>query len=140
MRIALKICPKCQTKFNQNESFCSLDGTKLQDITPEKKGALSGGTLDNVARLEKLLTADAMAERYSGVLVDENQPTWITVFNQQFVPISEAKKRMETARSLVGAPLPKEINIALRSNFDHTPPYIVHSEPAGPSVRELLEK
>lgn len=122
------------------ETFCPHDGTKLVDARELSPGELTGSRLDDSVRLDKLAYSDPFAERYTGRLLESRRAVYVTVFNQSFRVDPSAKKRVETARAKVGSPMPPQINTLLRTHFDKAIPYLVESEPRGPSVRTLLDE
>ena len=134
----LKVCPSCHSRFVGGETFCPHDGTKLVDARELSPGELTGTKLDEVVRLDRLIYSDGLGERYTGRLLDNRRPVFVVVFNQQLVLDSGARARVETARAKVGSPLPDQINTLLQLHLDKNPPYIIESEPRGPSIREVL--
>lgn len=136
----MKVCPSCHSRFVGGESFCPHDGEKLVDARELSPGELTGSNLDDVVRLDRLVYSDQFAERYTGRLTENRRAVYVTVLNQGYAPDPESTRRAETARAKGGNPLPPQINTVLQLRLDHSPPYIVESEPRGPSIRQLLEE
>jgi serine/threonine protein kinase/tetratricopeptide (TPR) repeat protein len=136
----LKVCPSCHSRFVGGESFCPHDGQKLVDARELSPGELTGSELDDIVRLDRLVYADQYAERYTGRLLENRRAVYVTVLNQGYVPDGGATRRAETARAKGGNPLPTQVNTVLQLDLDKSPPYVIESEPRGPSIRHLLEE
>ena len=136
----MRVCPSCNTRFVGGETFCPNDGTKLVQARDGATGTLTGATLDDVVRLDRLAYADDFAERYSGRLLQSRRAVYVTVFNQKFAVDRGATGRVESWRASVGSPLPEQVNTLLQTHFDADTPFLVESQPRGPSIRKLLDE
>ena len=67
----MRACPKCGTKFPDEVTFCSKDGTQLSDMDKVSPSlAREEGTVLGTYRLIKLLAEGGMGRVYLAELTD----------------------------------------------------------------------
>ena len=136
----MKVCPNCQSRYDQGEAFCPSDGTKLVDAKELSPGQLTGKELGGVVHLDALNRSDAMGERYDGQLLDSERGVLVTVFNQESSPKPHHAEHVRAAADLLRAAIPPEI-IALHSyDLDSADfGFVVEDAVDGRSLREILQ-
>jgi serine/threonine protein kinase len=132
----VKVCPTCGSQFSGAEVFCPHDGTRLIELQPQ--GQLVGETLGGEVKLERLLFADSVAERYAGELVVSGEKVRVLVFNQRFVPEQDRVPLVKATHALIGAPTPASIAGLSAWELDEAPGYMIEQVAPGVPLRTLI--
>jgi serine/threonine protein kinase len=136
----VKVCPNCQSRFDQGEAFCPDDGTELVDAEQLSPGRLAGRRLNGTVELESLRQVDPLGERYRGALIDQETPVDVTVFNQAATPIRERLDELDPTADILGKALPLQILSVHSVELDSDEQYLVEQAADGQSLRELIDE
>ena len=136
----MKVCPNCQSRFDQGEAFCPDDGTELVDAEQLSPGRLAGRRLNGTVELESLRRVDPLGERYRGALIDQETPVDVTVFNQAAIPIRERLDELDPTADILGKALPRQLLSVHSVELDSDEQYLVEQTADGQSLRELIDE
>jgi serine/threonine protein kinase len=136
----VKVCPNCQSRFDQGEAFCPDDGTELVEAEELSPGRLAGRTLDETVEVESLRRTDDLGERYRGELVETETPVDVTVFNQAANPVRERLDELAPTAAILENALPPQILAVHSVELDADERYLVEQSAHGEPLRELIDQ
>ena len=135
----MKVCPNCQSRFDQGESFCPNDGSKLVDAEKLSPGEWTGRELGEAVRLDELYGVDPIGERYRGTLLSDQRAVRVTVFNQDSEPLETRLGDVKSALDQLQNPIPPEILAVHSFQLDEETSYVVEQTADGQTLREVLD-
>ncbi|MBK7997021.1 MAG: serine/threonine protein kinase [Blastocatellia bacterium] len=92
----MKICPVCETKFQEEILFCSKDGERVIDYVPtsnEDKDPLIGYVIDNKYRIESKIAEGGMSHIYRANHLQLEIPVAVKVMHERLVSDEKAIRR-----------------------------------------------
>jgi len=92
----MKICPVCETKFQEEILFCSKDGERVIDYVPisnEDKDPLIGYVIDNKYRIESKIAEGGMSNIYRANHLQLEIPVAVKVMHERLVSDEKAIRR-----------------------------------------------
>jgi serine/threonine protein kinase/tetratricopeptide (TPR) repeat protein len=91
----MKICPICQTKFQESILFCPKDGERVTDYTDIKdpKDPLIGIVLDNKYRIDRKIADGGMSNIYLANHMQLDIPVAVKVMHDRLVSDEKAIRR-----------------------------------------------
>ncbi|MFY9225763.1 MAG: protein kinase [Blastocatellia bacterium] len=92
----MKICPVCETKFQEEILFCSKDGERVIDYVPtanEEKDPLIGYVIDNKYRIESKIAEGGMSNIYRANHLQLEIPVAVKVMHERLVSDEKAIRR-----------------------------------------------
>ncbi|MFB6263353.1 MAG: protein kinase, partial [Bradymonadaceae bacterium] len=136
----MKICPTCQTRYDQGESFCPSDGTELVQAREMSPGRLSGSELDGRVHLDEVIDESPAVEHYDGRLTETDEPVRVTVISGEIELDEEAVRRGRRLAEVLEGDLPDEVLGVRAVGLDRPDAnYVAERSPSGTDLRSMLD-